>query len=1144
MLQLLCSGNPRIKLSSESTPNPLTPKAMALLVYLAVTQRAHSRDVLADLLWSETNHQQARDNLRYLLPELRRPLGDYLLITTQSIAFNQQAPYWLDVEVLRTTLTRQMAAVATPALQAALQLYQGEFLAGFTVRNAPVFEAWVVRQREELHTLAVQGSYTLAQRYWQQADYRNGLTATQQLLHWEPWHEGGHRLQMQLLAYNGQRTAALAQYDLCRTILADELGVAPEAATTELYEQIRRGTYEKEIGRQGDKTTRQQAHVLPAMPRNKVTSDKVTSTSSVTLSPCHNLPMLLTSFLGRTQEVAEIVAQLQEPHPRLITLVGEGGVGKTRLALTVAQAILDSRFLTFDSSTVASSENQKSKVKNQNYQDGVWFIPLTGLAATDTLPEQVAVAVGNALGVSFSGQRPALAQLLPYLYTKRLLLLFDNAEHLLPGIADVLRQLLESCRQLTILVTARQLLNLQAESVRMVAGLPIPPPASKPSAGDVTLATYSSVALFIERAKQRNRHFQLTPANQTAVATICRLVEGSPLAIELAAALTSHYACAEIAAALQRDFTILATTLADLPPRQRSIQATLDYSWRFLTPAAAHTLAACAIFAGGFTRQAAAAAADADTAALNMLVDHSLLQLRDGRFTLHELVRQYAAAKLAQNPAEQHAIAARHATYYIQQLATLATELVVDPDAQTRFQNELGNLRLAWRWSVGQGNLALLDQGAAGLECGYLLLGLYGEAIQLLEAALGPVRQNVATAPAHQQNNTLLARLLCHTAHFYRRSGQLASGERLANEASALAECLADPALQALAYHEWARVVQQRGDFITACTLAEQACAQARLAQAPHLLAECLNDLGVVRGASGNPLTAIPHFHEGLHYLQGGINRRLEQNLLGNLGIYYLAGRQYQAAYEALQRALALKRLFSYPESEAITLLQIGDLWLAVGQYEQAQQSYDQVLSIVETVCVPQWESWLHASLARLHYLRGDLAAARQACVTGSQITQSSQQHLQEQWMLINWGHLLTDLGDYTAARNRYEQAIAMPRQVNWVYRTADAHAGLAALLLATNEVAAAVAQIEAALALLTQLGLAGANEPFTVYWTAVRVFRAANDARATATLYTAYQALQKVAAQFTDESWRRSFLGAVLVNRHLLGAAQAAGMG
>jgi predicted ATPase/DNA-binding SARP family transcriptional activator/tetratricopeptide (TPR) repeat protein len=1146
MLKLFCLGT--LRLEVDAAPIPLTPKANALFLYLAVTQHAHSRDLLADLLWSETNNQQARANLRYLLPEVRQPLGEYLVITPQTIAFQRQAPYWLDVEQLRTTLMAHPETITTPALQAALDLYRGEFLAGFTARNTPVFEAWVTRQREDLHRLVVQGSYTLAERYWQQAAYQPGLAVTQRLLQWEPWHEAGHRLQIQLLAASSQRAAALAQYELCRTILAAELGVEPEAATIALVEQIRGGLYDKVTS---DKVT-----------SDKVTSDKVTERvppgREVTLSPphpvtpspllLHNLPGQLTPFFGRESEIAQIRTLLLDGRYRLFTLVGEGGIGKTRLALAVAQAILDSA-----EPSPPDDQNQKSKIKSlswkdQKFSDGVWWIGLAGITTTAPIQEQLAVAVAQASGLTFGGTQPLFKQLLAQLRTKALLILCDNAEHLLPGLADFLVVLLQECPQVTVLVTSRHLLNLQAEFACRLDGLPVPPANVMTTLTPPELTAYSSILLFVERASRLNRNFQLTPADGAAVAAICRLVEGLPLAIELAAALTKQYSCTELYTALQRDYTILATTFGDLSPRHRSIQVMLDYSWRFLTPDEAHILAACAVFLGGFTRPAASAVTGATPALLTKLVDYSLLQVHEGRFVMHDLVRQYAAAQLDQFPAEKHTVLAHHAAYYMALLQGLDATLLAAFAAQGAVQSELDNVRTAWLWSASQQNLDLLAMGVESLQGFYRLAGLHQEAIYLLETALAAVRQRLAPSgdladPAARLAQQLLARLLCYTAQFYRRAGGLETGERLAQEAITMGQRLTDPALQGLAYHELARLAQVRGDFTTMRTLAEQACAMARQAHQPHLLAESLNALGVAVSLCVGPLAASPHFHEARRALQGAANRYLDAHAVSNLGYVHLFGHEYQAAHYYLSQALILKQALQDREGVLTTQILLGDLWLALGAYAKAQQEYAQAFAIVEKMHVPYWASWLHAGYGRLQHLRGDPTAAYTACTLAHQMARQGRIHLHEQWALIYLGHALADLEDSATASQCYQQAIAVQKQANWSYRTADAHAGLAALLLTQNDVAGALIHAKIALDLLAEQGIIASGEPFRVYWTCVRVLQAAGDPRAIKVLRTATQTLQQIADQLEDATLRHSFLENVVVNRELLAAAQKAGI-
>ncbi len=754
------------------------------------------------------------------------------------------------------------------------------------------------------------------------------------------------------------------------------------------------------------------------------------------------------------------------------------------------------------------------------------------------------MALAKTIGLSFSGNQPLLAQLLAQLRHQALFLLFDNAEQLLPTFADVLLQIIQQSPRTTVLVTSRHVMNLQAEVVWRMAGLSLPAPVASPALPLRELTKYSGVALFIERATRAQPDFQLTAENGPTIVAICRLVEGLPLAIELAAALTKQYTCTALYTALQQDYMLLATAGADGNARHHSIQAMLAYSWRLLTAAEARLLASCAIFVGGFTRAAVLAITDVAPALLENLIDQSLLQMRAGRFFMHAFVRHYAAAQLAQVPQWQVYMAAAHAAYYIDLLHNLEGALVIDSEAQQRIQNEIENIRAAWAWSVAQAEVALLDKGVGSLQSFYHLTGLYREGLHLLTTALDMVKRTSVTGPTAARVQSLQVRLLCYSAQFYRRLGESQSCEQCASDALALANGLADPALQGLAYHELARLAYVRGDFLLMNEMAEQGYKQARQSTLRHLTAECLNDLGLAMGMCQGPLAAVTYFHEALDLLQGGDNRFLQAFIFVNLGFFYLSCHQYQWACDHLQQGITIQQQFQIRGGSMMPLRYLGDLWLALGRYAAAQQQYEQVLALSATMYSHYAVSGLYTSYGRLQHLRGDPKAAITTCTSAYQLAQQGGVMVQEQWARVFLGHALLAVGDTAAAEHHYRQALALHKAGNWVYRTADAHAGLAALLLATNQVASAVVHIEAALDLLAQHGLAGANEPFTLYWTAVRVFTAAKDVRATTVLHTAYQHLQTIAAQLTDERLRHAFLQEVTVNHHLLTTAQSAEIG
>ncbi len=239
-LRLSLFGNLEVEQAGAPITGFRSNKALALLCYLAMTGRSHARPALASLLWGDLPETQARNNLSQTLANLNRLVGAYLKITRHTVAFNRAEPYWLDVECFQTNLDRGRAQAAPELLREAVELYRGDFLEGFYVRQAPAFEEWLLAQQAGLRELAVQALHTLtlqliAARQPQAIDYITRLLAM------EPWREETHRLMMLLLAYRGQRAAALAQYDLCRRLLAEELGVEPEAETVALYERIRAG---------------------------------------------------------------------------------------------------------------------------------------------------------------------------------------------------------------------------------------------------------------------------------------------------------------------------------------------------------------------------------------------------------------------------------------------------------------------------------------------------------------------------------------------------------------------------------------------------------------------------------------------------------------------------------------------------------------------------------------------------------------------------------------------------------------------------------------------------------------------------------------------------------------------------------------
>ena len=351
-------------------------------------------------------------------------------------------------------------------------------------------------------------------------------------------------------------------------------------------------------------------------------------------------------------ELAEITARLSDPNCRLLTLVGPGGIGKTRLALQAAYSALE---------TQAAS-----------YPHGVFLVRL---APTQSV-EAVIPAIAGAIEFRFREGGTPRRQLLDYLRQKRTLLLLDNLEHL-TGAAETVTEILRTAPEVTILATSRTRLNAQGEYVLPLAGMNHPPQeaaldqaeldAVYPAEPDAVHPVGSdAVALFVQSARRIQPRFELTPANQASVARICRLVEGMPLGILLAAAWTEMLTPGEIAAEISRSLDFLSLESGDLPVRQRSIRAVFDHSWGPLDERSRSTMQALSVFRGGFTWEAAREVTGASLRDLKALVDRSLVQGGLGeRCQLHELLRQYAAEILKNSPAAYETARERHSEFYM-----------------------------------------------------------------------------------------------------------------------------------------------------------------------------------------------------------------------------------------------------------------------------------------------------------------------------------------------------------------------------------------------------------------------------------------------------------------------------------------------
>lgn len=553
------------------------------------------------------------------------------------------------------------------------------------------------------------------------------------------------------------------------------------------------------------------------------------------------LPIPLTSFIGREHELRAIIQQLQDPACRLLTLAGPGGVGKTRLALEAARQL------------------------NAAFDHGTCFVSLVGTGAVD----HIIPAIADGLGFTFSGITELKVQLFNHLKEKQILLVLDNLEHLLNGV-HLLDELLEGTPGVKILATSREQLNLRAEWTFEVQGLPVPSTDVKDAESN------SAVALFLQRARQIKLDFTPTDSELASILHICRLVEGLPLGLELAAGWLKMIPPNEIAREIERSLDFLTTAARDVPARHRSLRSVFDHSWSLLSVEERSALMRLSVFRAGFTREAAEKVAGTTLHLLSSLADKSLIR-RSGthasRFDLHELLRQYAALHLQAEAAEKDATNKKHAEYYLTLLQAREPALRsrLQKETLAELRPEIDNIRAAWDFAVASAEVDLLRLVTGPAFYFYELHQYFQEAEALYRRGAEMARtlrrdldpNGDATHRARLEG--ALGDMLAHQAYFLDRMGRNREALDLYRASIELLRSLDEPYALAFALVLYGSLCWAVGDLKEALINLEEGLPLSRtLEQHPWTGAVALCFLGGTNHDLGNYDAAYEQFKESM----------------------------------------------------------------------------------------------------------------------------------------------------------------------------------------------------------------------------------------------------------------------------------------
>lgn len=599
-LKISLLGSMRVQLGDiDVTREFRTKKERALFSYLAVeSKRIHAREALAEFFWPERPNGYARTNLRQALSGIRRSIllqetaPPFLHISDEFVQFNSKSHYSLDCDVF----DRMMREV---------KHHNHESVGSCDICASKLLNVLDVYRGEFLEELSVPDSYVFEEWVMFQREhyFRQLLTLLQHLI---TYHQNiSDYKKAQEFAFRQVNLAPLEEsaHRQLMTLLVQE---GRRSAALEQYHTCRK-ILENELGVDPDiETTTLYEKIKSGQPlRTRTFHQKPVQT---------NLPTQFTRFVGRETEISWFLDCLDSGIYRFIAIVGMAGVGKTRLAIQVGSSLLN------------------------QFPDGIWFVPLTTANATgDIVP-----AIMNAIGIA-SNDKPPSDILKIYLKNKEALLIIDNFEHLVAG-SDILFDLLRNAPKVILIVTSQLRMNYQAVSSLYLRGLPYP---QDPAADD--LLNYAAIKLFVSRANHSLPGFQIDAENAKHILRICKLVDGLPLGIELAAASIRNFNPQQIAEGLQKNLGILSTTLKDVPERHRSIRAAFSHSWNFLTDEEKDAYRKLSIFQGEFSLDAAYSTSGASLQVISSLADKSLIQINSsGYYSIQPLLRQFASEKLSE----------------------------------------------------------------------------------------------------------------------------------------------------------------------------------------------------------------------------------------------------------------------------------------------------------------------------------------------------------------------------------------------------------------------------------------------------------------------------------------------------------------
>jgi predicted ATPase/DNA-binding SARP family transcriptional activator/Tfp pilus assembly protein PilF len=866
MLRLL--GTPRFE-GTESSELSLE-RPLWLVAFLACRETWVSREELVLLFWSEADEASGRQSLRQLLYRARSLMfGHHLEAEPLRVRYNGAS----DAQLFKQALQAQDWVLA-------LELYDGEFLLNANPVGSLEFESWLEFEREELQSGWRNAVLQHAMQLETQGEFATGFQCLDSALKHDPLNDEFVRAMLKLAAKAKLEQAGLSVLERFGREFKHALELDIPEDIQELAANLRAGLNTQPI------------------------AQDVVRREVKTLSSQSNLPVNMTAFVGRQNELFEARKRVLDPECRLLTLVGAGGIGKTRLSLEVAR----------------QSENE--------FQDGVIFVSLAPLENSALLEATIL----EALGLKISGDQTQ--QLIESLRDKHLLLVLDNFEHLLEA-SVVVSSILEHALKVRVLATSREALGLRGEWVIELEGLPNPDHFS-------VLENQDAANLFSTSARRVNSNFKLELGDLPDFSRICKAVAGMPLGLEIASSWTRVLSLSEIAEELEHDPDSLEISSRDLPLRQRSLRAVFEHSWNLLRPVEQAILARLSVFRGGFDRDAALEIAGARLPSLLALVQKSLVQKNpEKRFELHSIVRQYSDRKLELG--DRHETLAKHNRYYLNMLEQAQVGLI-GPQMQRYLEAinlEHDNFRAALEFGI-QFEPAGGAKICYNLEAFWYVRGHHAQGLSWAKRYL--------EHPDLQQHDATRVQLLFCASSLSKELGHYEDSRAWSLERLLFCQELADTRGQAKTERFLGVLAREQGQLSEARERLERAVQQSKDLNEPMEQSIAKNDLGIVYAYQNELEKAQDCFQKSLVIKREFKDQQGIAYALGNLAqvAFMLGNNEY--AHQIELESLALKRELGDLQGIANSLANLGENALRDNDYDQARSYFDESLSILRNL--------------------------------------------------------------------------------------------------------------------------------------------------------------------------------------------------